>query len=96
MRIRAQTFRQALGSTGAQQLLVLVLAAANLDGGLLLEVCLFAAAAFWTGVGLIWLRRRGSPTTLDLLLIEAGYVPLCIVAFALSYWIWSRRGLITL
>ena len=94
MRIRAQTYAQALGSTGAQQLIILLLATMVLDGGVLLEVCLFAAGAFWAGVALIWFRRRGSPTKLDLLVVEAGYVPLCVLAFFLSYWIWSKRGVL--
>ena len=92
VRIRAQTYRQAFGSAGAQQLIIFLVAAMILDGGLLLEVCLFAAASFWVGAAVIWFRRRGTPTTLDLLLIEAGNVPLCVLGFFLSYWIWSRRG----
>ena len=64
-----------------------------LDGGVVAEVCLFAAAAFWAGVALIWFRRR-IPTKLDLILIEGGYIVLCVIAFFLARWIWDLRAVI--
>ncbi len=94
MRFRAQTYGQAIGSAGAQQLIILLLAGAILDGGVFLQLCIFAAVAFWIGVAVIWLRRRTTPTKLDLLVIEAGYLGLCVISFFLSYWIWSRRGVL--
>jgi hypothetical protein len=94
VRLRAQTYRQAIGSSAAQQLIILLLAGGILDGGVILELCIFAAVAFWIGVAVIWFRRRSNPTRLDLLAIEAGYVVLCVISFFLSYWIWSRRGVL--
>ena len=94
MKLRAQTYGQALGSAGAQQAIIFLLAVAILDGGVCFQVCIFAAAAFWIGVALLWFRRGSAPTKLDLLFIEAAFVPLCLVAFFVSYWIWNRRGVL--
>jgi hypothetical protein len=94
MRFRANTYRQALGSTGAQHIIILLLAALLPDSGTLFEVCAFAALAFWVGVGFIWLRRRLEPTSTDLLFIEAGFVPLYVLACLLSFWIWHKRGVL--
>jgi len=94
MRYRAETYNQALGSTGAQQLIVFLLVALILDGGVFLEVCAVAAFAFWIGVGFIWFRRRSKPTTADLLVIEAGFIPVCAISFLFSYWIWRWRGVL--
>jgi hypothetical protein len=94
MKVRATTYRQALGSTGAQQLIIFLLAALVLDGGVLLEVFGFAALAFWTGFAFIWFRRRSKPTSTDLLIIEASFVPLFVIACVLSFWIWQKRGVL--
>jgi hypothetical protein len=94
MKFRAQTYRQALGSTGVQQMTVFLLASLILDGGVLLEVCAFAALAFWIAVGFIWFRRRLKPTSADLVVIEAGFVPLCVIAFLLAFGIWRWRGVL--
>ena len=85
LRLRAQTFGQAVGSSIAQQLIILLLAGAILDRGLIFELCGFAAVAFWIGVAVIWFRRHSSPSWLDLLVIEAGYVVLCVVSYLPSY-----------
>lgn len=92
MKIRAETFKEALASAGAQQLILLLLASAILDGGVLLQLCAFAFAAFWIGVAIIRFRRGSTLTKLDLLIIEAGSVPLCVISFFLSYLIWNLRG----
>jgi hypothetical protein len=94
MRIRAETFKQALASAGAQQIILLLLASAILDGGVVLQVCVFGFAAFWVGVAIIYARRRLVLTKLDLLLVEAGTVPLSVISFFLSYFIWNRRGVL--
>ena len=75
-------------------MIILLLAGAILDGGVILQLCLFAAVAFWIGVAVIWFRRRSTPTKLDLLVIEAGYLALCVVSFFLSFWVWNRRGVL--
>ncbi len=94
MKLRAQTYRQAIGSTVAQQTIVLLLAGMILDGEVILEMCGFAAVAFWIGVGLIWFRRRSKPTQIDILVIEAGYIVLCVISFFLSFRIWTMRGVL--
>ena len=63
-----------------------------LDGGVIRQVCLFAFGAFWVGVAIIWFRRGPALTKLDLLIVEAGTVPLCVASFFLTYGIWNLRG----
>ena len=94
MRLRAQTYRQAIGSTGAQQLILYLLMGSILRSGVFVEICLFAALAFWVGVISIWLRRRRFPTKMDLLFIEAGFLPILVIAFFLAYFIWKARGVL--
>ena len=74
-----------------QQVFILVLASMILDGGVVAEICLFAAVAFWGGVALIRFRRP-VPTKIDLVLIEGSYIVLCLLAFFLTQWIWHLRG----
>jgi hypothetical protein len=94
MRIRAKVLKQALASAGAQQIILLLLASAVLDGGVVLQKFAFGCAAFWIGVGIIRLRRGSIPTKVDLLLIEAGTIPLCVLSFFLCNFIWSHRGIL--
>jgi hypothetical protein len=75
-----------------QQAVVLVLAAGMLDGGELAQVCFYAFAAFWAGVGVLIARRGAALTRVDILLIRWSYIPLCIGSFFLTHWIWSLRG----
>ena len=84
-------YRRVTKSAVIQQVLILVLASTILDGGVVAEICLFAAVAFWGGVALIRFRRP-VPTKIDLNLIEGSYVVLCVVAFFLAQWIWHLRG----
>jgi len=92
MLIIAKTYSQAVKSAVIQQGILLVLTAMILDGGVIFQVCLYAAIAFWVGFTMIWIRNRRSPKPLDLLLIEAGYPVLCVVAFFLYSFIWARIG----
>ena len=92
MRIRAETYGQAIGSALAQQLVVFLLAAVLIEWGVVLQVFAFSMAAFWAGTLMIWARRRVNPTKLDLYLIEGGSIPLCVLAYFLSAFIWSVRG----
>jgi hypothetical protein len=75
-----------------QQVSIGVLSGMVLDGGVLGEICGFAFVAFWGGAGLILARRRNALTDVDKLLIGWGYIPLCIVSFFLTPWIWRLRG----
>lgn len=84
-------YRRVIKSTVIQQVLILVLASMILDGGVVTEICLFAAVAFWGGVALIRIRRP-VPTKVDLKLIEGGYIVLCVLAFFLAQWIRHLKG----
>jgi hypothetical protein len=75
-----------------QQAIVIFLSAGMLDGGELAQVCLYAFAAFWGGTGVLIARRGAALTRADILLIRWSYIPLCIVSFYLTHWIWSLRG----
>ena len=57
------------------------------SGYIFLQLCIPATVAFWGVAAVIWFRRPCAPTKLDLLIIEAGTLPLCVVSFFLSYWI---------
>jgi hypothetical protein len=92
MEIRARTLRKAIGSAICQQVIVLCLAVNILDGGVIAEICFFAFAAFWTGVTIIYFRRRRSHTSSDLLCVEAGTLPLVVASVFLSIAIWHARG----
>jgi hypothetical protein len=75
-----------------QQSLVLVLASMMLDGGGFFQVCFYAFVAYWAGVGLLRLRAKAGLSKVDLLLIRYGYIPVCVLSFLLTYWIWHLRG----
>jgi hypothetical protein len=75
-----------------QQAIVMFFCALILDGGGLAQVCLYALVAFWGGTGLLIARRGAAITRVDIILIRWSYIPLCIVSFFLTYWIWSLRG----
>jgi hypothetical protein len=92
MEIRAGTFRKAVWSAICQQVIILCLALNILDGGVVAETCLFALVAFWAGVAIVYFRRRGSVSRIDLLFIEAGTVPLVVAAGFLAFAIWRARG----
>lgn len=79
-------------SAFVQQALILVLAGMILDGGVIGQMCLYALAAFWGGVAVILIRRRQSPSRLDLLLVRGGYLPVCVLSVILTRAIWHWRG----
>jgi len=89
----ATSYADAAQSALAQQVIILFLAIGILDGGDILNICLIAFVAFWVGAGLIWRRRPKTPTKLDLMVIQAGYLPLCILSFLLVLWSWKLRGI---
>lgn len=92
MEFRARTLRKAIGSALCQQIVIFTLAAMILDGGVVAEVCVFAILAFWVGVAVMYFRRQGAFTKLDLLFVEAATVPLTVAAVFLSVAIWRARG----
>jgi hypothetical protein len=65
-----------------------------MDGGGVAQICGIALVAFWGGaVVLIW-RHPQSPSRLDIELIRFGYLPLIVIAYLLSCWIWHLRGVL--
>ncbi|HUS35893.1 MAG TPA: hypothetical protein VM680_11130 [Verrucomicrobiae bacterium] len=96
MQMRAGNLRNAVGSAVCQQLIVFSIALALLDGGVIAQICAFAAVAFWMGVAIIYFRHRGTLSKVDLLFIEAGTVPLIVAAGFLAFAIWRARGVLAL
>ena len=82
----------AIISALVQQCLVIVLSLMILDGGVIAQICLHAFAGFWGGAGLLIVRRGAAMNRLDLALIRFGFIPVCIMSFFLSHWIWGLRG----
>jgi len=75
-----------------QQTIVIVLAGMVLDGGAIFQVCFYAILAFWGGVAVLCSRRKKPYTPVDILLFRYGSIPLCIISFYLTRWIWHLRG----
>ena len=74
------------------QIVLGILSALILDGGVVAQICGIALVAFWTGaVVLIW-RHPQSPSRLDVELIRFGYLPVVVLAFVLTGFIWHLRG----
>lgn len=92
--VSTSPYRNAIISAIVQQVLVLVLASLILDGGDLLMFCVVACLAFWSGFVFIRVRRGQTPTKIDLILIRASYLALCIITFLVVHLVWKLRGLI--
>ena len=76
----------------ALQIVLGLLSLLILDGGEVAQICGIALVAFWSGaVVLIW-RHPQSPSRLDLELIRFGYLPVVVISFLLTGWIWNLRG----
>jgi len=79
----APQYWPAIASTAAQQAVTGLVSAMMLDAfpeSLSLWWC-FTMLVFWVGVLLIVLHRPLSPTTVDIMLIKYGFIPLFIVIF---------------
>ena len=74
------------------QMPILVLASMILDGGGIAQVCFYALVAFWVGVAVLHVHRKGALSRVDLLLIRYGYIFVCIMSFFITRWIWQWRG----
>ena len=75
---RRQDFVFALGQQG----ICLGIMALILDDGTMFRVCLTAVIAHWVGIALLVIRRRTSPSTLDLGFLKFGFFFCLVVAFA--------------
>jgi len=81
----------------SQQLIVLLLLfgladLGNFVFGILQRSCGFALVAYWSACGIIIFRRAVTPSRIDLILIQFGFVPLFGIAFATSKMILICRG----
>jgi hypothetical protein len=66
------------------QLVLLVLTALVLDGGQLNRLCVVAIIGYWVGVAVVMIRRRTSPTRVDLLFLRYGPLGLMILIPAIA------------
>ena len=82
----------AIISALVQQCVVIILSLMILDGGVMVQTCLYAFAGFWGGAALLMVRRGAAMSRLDLSLIRYGFIPVCILSFFLTHWIWTLRG----
>ncbi|MFO8006718.1 MAG: hypothetical protein R6V05_03190 [Candidatus Brocadiia bacterium] len=83
--------REAVPLAVVQQLASFVLVSLTTAQGLL-WVWVYAVCAFWAGTGMIALRRRGSPTRVDVGLVKWGFVPLLVLAAYVTGLVWTARG----
>ena len=89
-------FGEALKFCGMQQATIVPLAGLILDGGVVFLVCLYAVAAYWPGLLLIWIRRRFSGyTKFDLFLIRWGFLALIPISALVARYIWRLKGFVT-
>lgn len=75
-----------------QQAVVGILGCLILDGGALLQSCLYAIAAYWIGFALIWFRRGAAVTKTDVFLVRWGVLILCVASFFVTGLVWRLRG----
>lgn len=80
----AAAYRDGLPAAICQQLLILLISALVLDMGYMFRAALAAAATQLAMIGLVMLRRRNSPTPLDIALIRYSAVPLFLLAAVLQ------------
>jgi hypothetical protein len=86
----APQYRSATASAAAQQAITGLVSAMMLDTGptsFFLMWC-FVMLAFWVDVILIVLRRPLSPTSVDILLIKYGFIPLFIAVYCVLHGLW--------
>jgi hypothetical protein len=74
------------------QFIVMLLAAFVADYGEAWQICYFAFLGFCTFQFSVLLRRMASPTTMDLFLMRAGFLPTIMGTAILANHIWTLRG----
>jgi hypothetical protein len=82
-------YRRAIYDALILQVVLTLITMMVLDGGHIAHTTGIAVLAFWSGAAVIIIRRPTAPTQTDLRLIRFGFLPLLIVTFMLSEWIWS-------
>ena len=85
--------RDSLKFSLLQQAVVLLFAAGIMDRGNILKISLGATLACWTVAGSVWIRRRDSPTRVDLVFIRWGFIPLCVLTNLIVHYVWSLKKL---
>ena len=90
--MQADTGKASIGFPVMQQVVVLFLGAMMLDGGQCFQIVGYAALAYWSGFGLIMVRRHGRLTRADKILIRWGYLMLVMVSSVITDTIWNLRG----
>ena len=69
----------------AQQVMVLGISTFCLDGGVTFQLFASAALAYWVGVAIIMIRRRGKLTRVDKGVINYGFLLGCVIALSLFF-----------
>jgi hypothetical protein len=88
----SSAYRKAIFDALILQIVLGILSAMILDGGVCAQICGVALLAFWAGAAVLIYRRSQSPTEIDILLIRFGYIPVLIIAGVLIPMIWHWRG----
>jgi hypothetical protein len=81
--IRLVNMKGALLGPLVAQLLLLMLAALILDGGIIASFCMAGAVAHWVMVTYLAIRRRDALTRVDQILVRLGFVIFTVVAIVL-------------
>jgi len=85
-------YQKAIFNALIMQIVLGILSAMILDGGVCAQICGVALLAFWGGAAVLIWRRPQSPTEIDIFLIRFGYIPVIFIAGVLVYVIWHWRG----
>ncbi len=91
----SKDYQSALKAALLLQIVTGLLAAIAIHGGLLFELWWRPMAAYWGCFIVMVFRRPNTPTKLDLILVEWGFVLLIPCTFIFSVLIWRWMGVIT-
>ena len=84
-------YREAIWTAIVLQMFTALFLLTILDGGTLARAGGCAMAGFWIGVAVVMARRPRNPSSLDLLYVRWGYLPMLIVGIGLSPWMEMLR-----
>ena len=74
--------------------IVILLFAGLLDGGLRLQACVYSCLGYWAGALLILVRRAKALTRVDLLYLTWAWLPMIVIGVPLFMRIWKAKGLL--
>jgi hypothetical protein len=89
---KPRSLGKAFLSAGAQQVIIIWVTLAFLDGGIIFLKCAYAFVAYWVGVAILMIRRQTSLAKTDLDFVEYGYFALCFVSIFIAPLVWRLRG----